>query len=157
MRIQKIFQGISLLFIAVSFVLLLSTHSVVDSWGNVSASGIEGIFGGESYNPTWSAIVAFIFLIWSAFSVICAIVLKAQNKKNWELSVFFTLVSALVLIACGVALFFEPSIFAAANDLSSEDLRLGIGWLVSLILSTVAGIILFVSLFFTKQRIETTF
>ena len=157
MNVQKIFQGISLLFMAVSFVLLLSTQSVVDSWGNVSASGIEGILGGNSYNPTWSAIVAFVLLIGSAFSIICAIVLKAQNKKNWELSIFFTLISAIALIACGVALFFEPSIFAGANDITSEDLRLGVGWLISLILTTVAGIILFVSLFFTKQRIETTF
>jgi len=157
MNVQKVFQAISLFFMVVSFVLLLSTQSVVDSWGNISASGLEGIFGGNGYRATWTAILAFGLLIFSMFAIICAMVLKYQNKKNWELAVFFSFVSAIALVLCGFLLFFEPSVFAEANDITSEDLRLGVGWLVSLILATVAGIILFVSLFFTKQRIRTTF
>ncbi|MBR1925447.1 MAG: hypothetical protein IJ837_01160 [Clostridia bacterium] len=157
MNVQKVFQAISLVFAAVSFVLLLLTQSVVGNFGDVFASGIEGIFGGNGYKPTWTAILAVALLIFSMFSIICSLVLKAQSKRNWELSIFFTLVAAIALILCGFSVFFEPSTFAGANDLIGDNYVLGVGWILSIILSTAAGLILLVSLFFTKQRIKTTF
>jgi hypothetical protein len=161
------FSGLIAAVVAiVSFVLLMACSSLTfDSGiaipnvtdGKAVLSGIEGIFGKTEtskitgtytvYNPTVSAIIAFVLLIVAMLILIVGALLpilkvKALNKFAGLLN----LIAVIALLVAGVLVFIEVPCFCAAQStkdytMSTDGWTLNAGWIISGICAIVAGVL----------------
>ncbi len=135
----------------VAFVLLIATASVkytftlLNNTSVTSISGIEGIFGNDSLSAVWTGILSFIFMIVALVILLCLCVLSLLKKK-FKLAGICKFVAAGLLIVAGIFIFFEVAAFKSVNGDASFSIgsnggsySLGIGWIISAILSIAAG------------------
>ena len=163
------FSGLIAAVVAiVSFVLMMAcpsiTYTVVYNGKTIGdplvLSGVEGIFGktgttefyGKTstytvYNPTVSAIIAFVLLIVAMLILIVGALLpilkvKALNKFAGLLN----LIAVIALVVAGVLVFIEVPCFCAAQStkdhtMSTDGWTLNAGWIISGICAIVAGVL----------------
>lgn len=90
----------------------------------------------------WSALLAWIFIGAAALLLLVSTIgsfLKSKSAKKF--SGLVALLSAGLLLAGGIFLFFTKAAFYGANGLSTNDpYQLGAGWIVSAILALVGGL-----------------
>ena len=146
----------TLILAAASFVLLMVTHalSYTASVGSLTVtnwySGFAVIFGqGDAVlanislqfegTLAWNALIAWI-LIGAATVLLLISTFASMGKKSIKASGLFTLVSAGLLIAGGILLFFTKDVFNSVNNnILVGDWNLGIGWFISAILAIISG------------------
>ncbi len=139
----------------VAFILLLATPSLTWTYKGAitgtsqgSLSGIVGIFGqaDPKYNMPWAGLVAFI-LMTAGLVLMLLLSCLALLKKKIAIAGLLKFIAAGLLIAAGVCVFFEVVAWEAANgsgkiaigDLANASYSLAAGWIISSILSIVAG------------------
>ena len=148
------FSGLAALVLAlVAFILLMATHSVVNTENSGTwFSGISAVFGGgtaalagfESDSDSklaWVALLAWIFILVAMLIIIAGIVLPLLKIHALDkVAGILNLVSVCLLVVAGVLVFFTVPAFASSNEWSSTDYwSLGGGFITAGILSILAG------------------
>ena len=117
----KIILGIATAVIAVVAIMFgfASAFGDIRSYPGSRGTMFQIMFGGRNYEAVPMMIVAFVFFIVAAvFSLISAFLPGKLGVIGFGLT-------AILLIAGGVILFFTPNLFAAANSevISADSLR----------------------------------
>lgn len=140
----------------VAVILLLATPAVtytmssglLGSKTTYTVAGAAAIFGSKDpeYALTWAGLLSFIFVA-CALVILLVLCCLTLAKKKFALAGICKFVAAGLLIVAGVFVFFEVAAFKAANgdasfswgSIANATYALGAGWLISGILSIVAG------------------
>lgn len=150
----------ALLLAIVAFILVLATHSIEYSNGNLKGwyDGPAALFGkGKSLGAwgglsvvgefegkaAWNAVLAFIFFIIALVALLLSSVMVFIKIKALEkFGGIIALVAGGLLLVGGIFLFFTLPAFAAANEWNNtNNFALGGGWVVAAILALIGGIV----------------
>jgi len=142
-----------------SFVLLMVTPALTNTYTVLGKtitdfySAFAVIFGkGQAsllsvlvdYEGTlaWSALLAWIFVGAAALLLLISFIgALLKNKSAKKFSGLIALLSAGLLLAAGIFLFFTKAAFYGANGLSTNDsYQLGAGWIIAAILALAGGL-----------------
>ena len=147
------FSGlISLALVVVAFILMMATHAVVVSSGNVQVvyEGTTAIFGktestvlGDAHtNPSVLALIGWILLLIGMLIVIAGIVLPLLKVTALEkFAGILNLVAVVCFVLGGVFMFIVVPTFYAANDWNVPDnAAIGAGWVIGGILAIAGGV-----------------
>ena len=144
----KFTSAIAAVLALVAFILMLATPAIhyEGNFGPIGftgdTSGTVGIFGDKNVAGTWSAIIAFIFIIVAFVALVCHAVLPLALKKGAILNILplCALCAAAMLIVAGIFIFIEVPCFWGAQGSDTYG-TLGVGWVFAGILSCAAGVV----------------
>lgn len=153
------FSGLVAAILAVvSFVLLLACPSLSYSNGSLSSSvdGTTAIFGSDTSvsagsftlgsvhtSLAWTALLAWIFVVVALVILLLGVILPLLKVTALDkFAGVLNLVAVILLVVAGVLTFCTKPAFFSANGVDSYDgWALGVGWIISGIVSIVAGVL----------------
>ena len=136
--------------VVVAFILIMATPALAYSNGDLSIKGLSVLFGGESnilgfQVKTLSlapvALVGWILLIVSLVALLGGTALPIVNSKYAKLGGLANLCAGVLLVVAGVLLCFTKANLGAANSTDFTNWGLGAGWIVSIILVFLGGVL----------------
>lgn len=150
---------VAALFALITFILLLATPAVMYNGKNVVAEGttaifgkkeaIKASFGGFTVNfgdavthLSWSALLAWIFVVVALVILVAGVVLPLLKVKKIEkFAGLLNLVAVGLLVVAGIFVFISCATFFAANGYDSvpDKCALGAGWIIAGILAILGG------------------
>ena len=147
-KVLKYTGFISLVLVAVAFILMMATDSVVTTGSiQIHYSGVNAIFGNKDsilgQNPSVMALLAWIFMLVGLIIVLCGIILPLLKVKALQrFAGVLNLVAVILFVVAGVFMFFVVPTFGAANNwYSTNGYTIGAGWVIGAILAIVGGVV----------------
>ena len=143
---------VALVFALVAFILLMACKCIihVDNSGTWY-SGISAVFGGgkgaiagfegdANAKLAWVALIGWISILVAMIILLAGIILPLLKVKALDkFAGILNLVAVIALLVGGILVFFTVPAFAAANDLTAENWKLGGGFVAAGILAIIGG------------------